>query len=224
MYTYKESKGNVEHHKVQPQLGWDQQLVLLPKWDQQPMLEKPRESRGNRIVKRRVQSIKASNIGNKIVNAVTKFPLGNVSQKSSIAYTRQCNSWLSSYGTRSNLVSQSNGLMNASSIGRELRQSYNNTLHGKYGKIVKRCVGESNHCAASLRGKAEGELIMHDYRIHNKTTVKRSGSVGDVHGFSKPILLIWSATSICTGDDIHCSSAATVISSDAVEGVHGYQY
>ena len=37
-------------------------------------------------------------------------------------------------------------------------------------------------------------------------------------GFSKPKLLIWSATSNCTGDDIHCASAATAISGDAVEG------
>ena len=182
------------------------------------MFEKPRGSRGNKAVKKRVQSIKASNTGNKAVNAVTKSPLRNVSQKSSIAYTRQCNSWLSSYGTRGNLVSQSNGLMNASSIGRELRQSQYNILNGKNGKIVNRCVKENNHCAASLRRKADGELVMHDYRIHNTTTVNCSGGVGDAYGFSKPKLLIWSATSICTGDDIHCASAATAISGDAVEG------
>ena len=59
---------------------------------------------------------------------------------------------------------------------------------------------------------------MHDCKIHNTTTVRHSGSVGAIYGFSKPTLLIWSATSICTGDDIHCASAATAISGDAVEG------
>ena len=84
---------------------------------------------------------------------------------------------------------------------------------------------DDNHCATSLRDEKEDktkqsvdavEFNMHDHNY--TTTVRHQGSVGVSDGFSKPKLLIWSATSNCTGDDIHCASAATAISGDAVEG------
>ena len=58
---------------------------------------------------------------------------------------------------------------------------------------------------------------MHD------NNVRHVGSVGVDIGCSQPQLLLESATSFCTGDDITCALASTAISGDAVEGgVQGY--
>ena len=89
-------------------------------------------------------------------------------------------------------------------------------VKGSVNAVTKQHADGSYHCATPLDRNTIEELVMQDNLFYCETPGEYRGSSVRLQQTKR--LVNWSATSICTGNDISCALASTAISGDAVEG------
>ena len=94
-----------------------------------------------------------------------------------------------------------------------------NIVKGKANVITRRSIDEDYHCATPMTRRGADELIAHDHKFYSQTLGECRGRFARFQQATK--FLSDSATVLCTGNEIICDHASTVISGDVADGRGG---